>query len=84
LGYIFFSSNRIEILFVRPENESNERKVAYFLANSVVFAQKSDDIVLTSEFWPLNTSSNNRVVPESDQYVDEKASNQIGLSRLAI
>jgi hypothetical protein len=41
-GYIFFSSNRIEIFLVAPENESDQQKVAYSLANSVVFAKKKN------------------------------------------
>jgi hypothetical protein len=41
-GYIFSSSNRIEILLVFPENESHQQKMTYFLAGSVVLAQQSE------------------------------------------
>jgi hypothetical protein len=37
-----FSSNKIEILLILPENESHEQKVTYFLTDSVVFAQKTN------------------------------------------
>jgi hypothetical protein len=36
-----FASNRIEIISVPPENESHQQKVAYSLADSVGFAQKT-------------------------------------------
>jgi hypothetical protein len=36
------SSNRIEIPLVRPENELHQQKVAYSLADSVVFAQTTN------------------------------------------
>jgi hypothetical protein len=38
---IFCSSNRTETLLVFPENESHQQKVAYSLADSVVFAQQN-------------------------------------------
>jgi hypothetical protein len=41
-AHIFFSSNRIEILLIIPENESHQQKVAYPLAASVVFVRKKE------------------------------------------
>jgi hypothetical protein len=44
-----FSPNRIEILSVLPENESQQQKIAYSLANSIVFAQK-EQIMKSCDF----------------------------------
>jgi hypothetical protein len=42
LGYVFFSSNIMEIFLVPPANDSHQQKVAHSFADSVAFAQKSE------------------------------------------
>jgi hypothetical protein len=37
-----FASDKIEILLVFPENESRQQKAAYSLADSIVFAHKTN------------------------------------------